>query len=89
MAHEKWANKQIATAVSLGVSLANATKAAQWVLDHLPPGADPATYIFTASQMEQDISTPEMLQDARVDFYADENVPAQFKRIIDAGDANG
>jgi hypothetical protein len=84
MAHERWAEQQIRAAVACGISLANAQAAAKWVLDHLPPDADPTTYIFSAEQLGQNITTEAIEMDARRDWYERENVPSTFKRILDA-----
>lgn len=82
--HEKWAERQIRVAVESGISLANAQAAMKWVLDNLPPGADPDTYVFPAETLAQNITTEAMEMDARRDFYESDSVPSQYKRILDA-----
>ena len=79
----KWAESQIQALIALGVDAIDATRSVGWVLDHLPPGADPNSYVFA------DITIDEPLDDkaiaaARIDWYASPAVPARFKRILDA-----
>lgn len=84
--HTKWANKQIQAATVIGVNVLDATKAVQWVLDNLPPGADPATYTFPGDAMEQDISDPRFRDDAVSAWVANDDIDSRFKLIILAGD---
>ena len=37
--HQKWADRQIAALLDLGIDLADAQASVQWVLDHLPEGS--------------------------------------------------
>lgn len=86
MAHEKWQTQQIQAAVAIGVNPLDAAKAAKWVIDHLPPGADPNTYVIPAAQLEQDLTAPEITQDAVSAWVAREDVPSQWKLIVVAGE---
>lgn len=82
--HQKWAEQQIEVLVSCGVDLQDAQRTVKRILDLLPAGQDPATWIPTAEQLWQDPSTPEAVQDARADWYASDAVPAKYKRLLDA-----
>lgn len=84
--HAKWLDRQVRAAVAIGINVLDAQAAAKAFLALLPPGADPDTYIVPPHAMEQDLTSPEILADARVAWYADENIPAAFKRILDAGE---
>lgn len=84
--HTRWANQQVNAAIGIGINPIDAQRAVQWVLDNLPPGADPATYTFPADAMEQDISDPRFRDDARVAWYGNEDIPAAYKRLLDAGE---
>lgn len=87
MAHEKWQTQQIAALVELGVNPVDAEASVDFVLRHLPAGADPATYILPDTALIDELTTREVVADARVAFYTDEDVPARYKRILDAGEA--
>lgn len=82
---EKWRTKQIAAAVSLGVNPLDAAEAMRSFLAALPPGADPGTYVLPAYVLEQDITKPEIVADARTEWYGDEAIAATWKRLLDAG----
>ena len=80
----KWADGQIAALLVLGVDLPDAQRSVQWVLDNLPEGADPVTWIPTPEQLYREPSAPENVADARADWYANDGVPAKYKRLLDA-----
>ncbi len=88
MAHEKWLNDQVRAAVAIGINPLDAISAAKAFLALLPPGADPYTYVVPAYQLEQDITSEALRQDAMVAFVAREDVPSQFKLILAAGEAS-
>lgn len=81
--HRKWAESQIRVLMAAGLDLVEAQRSVKWVLDNLPDGADPATWIPTAAQLETDMDTAAIM-DARVDWYAKEETPPQWKRLLDA-----
>lgn len=83
-AHFKWAQQQLHALLDLGIDLAEAERSVKWVLDHLPPGADPATWIPPAALLYQDPAGSASLADARVDWFADENVAPKWKRLLGA-----
>ena len=83
----RWADRQLAVLLDLGIDLADAQRSVHWALDHLPEGADPDTWIPPAELLEHDPSTPEAVQDARAAWYASDNVPPKYKRLLDAREA--
>ncbi len=82
--HQQWADQQIATLVELGIDIADAERQVKWVLDNLPEGEDPATYIFPDGALWQDPASDESVQDARVNWYTAEHVQPKYKRLLDA-----
>lgn len=79
---EKWKSKQIQAAISRGVNPIDAVKAMNDFLAHLPPGADPATYIRPADSLEQDLT--QFTDDANEAWMS--NAPQQYKRLLGAGE---
>lgn len=84
MAHEKWQEETIKKLIELGIDGEEAQRSTKWVLDHLPEGEDPATYIFSAEELYEAPQTPEQITDSRADWYASDSVTPRFKRILDA-----
>lgn len=84
--HAKWANRQVAAAIALGVNPLDAANAASAFLALLPADADPDTYIVPAYALEQDVSDPALVQDAVNAFAGDDEVPSRFKLILLAGE---
>lgn len=81
MAHEKWADGQIAALIDCGIDPADAQATVSRVLAQLPEGADPATWLPPVPEGV----TQADIDDARADWYASEAVPPKFKRLLDAG----
>ena len=81
--HRQWAEFQIRALMDAGLDLMDAQRSIKWVLDNLPEGADPATWVPTAAQLETTIAAAAIM-DARVDWYAKEETPPQWKRLLDA-----
>jgi hypothetical protein len=81
--HQNWAESQIAALVEIGIDLQEAQRSVKWVLDNLPQGEDPATWIPSAEQINVEISDADIV-DARADWYASDSVPPRFKRLLDA-----
>lgn len=81
--HRKWADEQISALVDIGIDIAEAQRSVNWVLDNLPEGEDPATWIPTAAQLDTPLDAA-AIQDARVDWYAKDSVPPKWKRLLDA-----
>lgn len=85
MAHEAWAEQQLAELVRLGVDVEDAQATVEWVLANLPADADPATWIPPAELLMADATiTPAQIEDARTNWYARDSVPPKFKRLLDA-----
>lgn len=81
--HQDWAESQIAALVEIGVDLIEAQRSVKWVLDNLPDGVNPSTWIPTAEQMRADVTDADV-QDARTDWYTQDSVPPRFNRLLDA-----
>lgn len=86
--HDKWANAQFAVLVELGVNPIDAQASVDWVLSHLPFGADPAIYVFPERVLVDELTTREVIADARIAFYASDDVPTKYKRILDSRGVN-
>lgn len=82
--HQKWADQQRDASLELGYDLADATARIQWILDNLPPGESPETFIFAPQDIWQEPSAPEHVMDTRVAYLADDSVGARFKLMPDA-----
>jgi hypothetical protein len=79
----KWAENQIQALIRIGIDAIDAERSVNWVLEHLPPGADPRTYIFPAETLNEPLDQ-KAVDDARADWYASEGVPNKYKRLLDA-----
>lgn len=82
--HQQWADAQRTALLELGYDLVDVQARITWILDNLPPDADPATHIFAADELYLEPSDPEQVMDARVAWIADEAVGARWKLILDA-----
>jgi hypothetical protein len=79
----KWAESQIQALISIGFDAIEAERSVNWVITHLPPGADPRTYIFPAETLNEPLDEA-AVNDARQDWYASSAIPAKYKRLLDA-----
>lgn len=82
--HQAWVESQLRTLVDIGIDLAEAERAVRYVLDNLPFGADPATWIPTPHQLWLEPTSGAAIQDAREDWIASAAVQTRFKRLLDA-----
>lgn len=82
--HQKWYDREVDALVELGVDLIDAEARQQWILDNLPYGEDPATYIFPGGALYQDPSAPDKVQDAAAAYIASDETPSRFKRLLHA-----
>lgn len=80
--HQQWAERQLDTLIRLGVTPGDAQSAVDWVLANVPDDADPATWIPSAADLERD--PIDWVFDARAAWYASNDVPVAFKRLLDA-----
>jgi len=82
--HQAWVESQLRTLVDIGLDLAEAERSVRWVLDHLPAGADPATWIPSPGELWTAPDSDEAIADARQAWIASPAVQARFKRLLDA-----
>ena len=82
--HRKWADRQIAALLDLGVDLVDAQRSVQWVLDAMPEDADPDAWVPPAEMLYREPAAAENVQEARAAWYASDGVPAKYKRLLDA-----
>lgn len=76
--------KQTATLLKLGVNPIDVERTIKWVDAHLPEGANPATWIPSAQDLNDGYVSEAAVLDARTAFYMDEDIPERFRRILDA-----
>lgn len=88
MAHEKWLTQQVNAAIAIGINPLDAQRAVKAFLALLPPGADPNTYVVPGAQLEQDITSEAIRMDALAAWVGRDDVPAQYKLILSAGENN-
>lgn len=78
-----WQETQIQALIAAGVDAADAQASVAFVEHCLYPGVDPATYLPEALMLAVGL-TQDFVQDARIAWFASDDVPAKFKRILDA-----
>jgi hypothetical protein len=76
--------KQVATLTKLGISASDIERSINFVDAHLPPDADPSTWIPSAADLSDDLSTEAAVVDARAAYYVDKRVPRRFRKLLDA-----
>ncbi len=82
---DRWAEDQIADLVEAGTDALDAEKVVTAALAAIPMGEDPATYTQTSMAAGRDAEiTDEDIADARADWYASDEVPQRYKRLLDA-----
>lgn len=81
--HQDFAERNIAALVNAGVDLAVAQATVKRVLDMIPEGQDPNTYLPLFQDFPVEI-TPDDITEARNAWYASDAVPPRFKRLLDA-----
>lgn len=79
---ERWQTKQIQAAIAFGINPIDAAKAVDEFLANVPSGADPRTYVRPAYQLEQDISSQAVEDDARAAWFGDTD--PRYARLLDA-----
>jgi hypothetical protein len=81
----KFVLRQTAVMLKLGIAPIDIERSLTWLESHLPPGADPATWMPTAADLQDDgLVTEATVADARQAWYANKQVPRRYKRILDA-----
>lgn len=84
----KWAENQIQALIRIGFDAIDAERSITWIITHLPPGADPRTYVFPAEVLNEPLDD-KAVSDARSDWYQSPEIPQRFKRILDAKATSG
>ena len=85
-----WAEQQKSALIDAGVNPLDAERAVQWVVDNLPSGEDPDTWI-PAQRVVTDAVTAaeqESISDAKASWYADDSVPQRQRMLLDAMPVN-
>lgn len=86
----RWAERQIEALIEMGDDPQDAEKFVAAVLARVPEGEDPDTYLPRDIFAARDAAvTEEDVADARADWYASDDVPARFKRLLDAKEEVG
>lgn len=81
----RWGDRQIRALIDAGIDPFDAELAVTWMLDNVPPGSDPNTWIPSADLLAQpDLPFAGVIQDARTAWFASDAVPRAFKRILEA-----
>lgn len=78
----KFVLQQTAALLALGVPAVDVERSLVWLEKRLPVDADPAAWIPTLSELFEEPAGEAAVLDARIDWYS--NVPARFKRLLDA-----
>jgi len=87
---EHWAEEQIAALIESGEDPLDAEKVVAAALAAIPMGEDPAIYVQTPMAAARDAEiTDEDVADARADWYASDDVPQRYKRLLDAREKEG
>ena len=84
---QNWSEGQVQALMMFGVDGFDAEDTVKRVLAQLPEGADPDTWIPLASDQVE--VGEAQVADARADYYANDAVIAQFKRLLDARERSG
>lgn len=85
-----WAEQQKAALIDAGVNPLDAERAVQWVMNNLPPGEDPDTWL-PAQRIVTDVVTSaeqESIIDAKAIWYTDDSVPQRHRMLLDAMPVN-
>jgi hypothetical protein len=81
-----WAEQQKAALIDAGVNPLDAETAVQWVVDNLPPGADPDTWLPAQQAIIDAVRSDKTgaLVDAKAYWYSSDDVPARYNTILNA-----
>ena len=80
--------KQSAVLLKLGVAEIDVERSANWVAAHLPDGADPATWIPSAADLQEDgVISEAAVIDSRQAWYASKSVDRKYRKLLDAREA--
>lgn len=81
-----WSEVQKASLIDAGVHPHDAERAVSWVVDHLPPGQDPDTWMPAREVVIDAVRAAqrESIVDAKAAWYSDDAVPSRFQNILSA-----
>jgi len=81
----KWAERQVEALIEMGDDPLDAEKFVADALAMVPEGEDPGTWIPDAEALALSFTVAAAdVADARADWYASEDVPNAWKRLLDA-----
>ena len=83
----RWAEAQTQELIRIGIDAIEAERSVKWVLEHLPPGADPEPSLLPAETLNEPLDE-KAIADARIDWFASAAIPNKFKRLLDATQKN-
>lgn len=81
--HQDWSEQQIAALIETGVDPVDAQATINRILAALPEGGNPSTWI---APVPDSTVTQSDVDDARADWYAKDEIPSRFKRLLDAAE---
>lgn len=81
MDNHKWAEREINALIDAGVNPLDAQRSVSWTLNHMPPNADPATWIPAASDLDTPLDKA-AVQDAAAAYF--QRAPVKYKRLLSA-----
>jgi hypothetical protein len=88
MLDAKWIEEQASALVDAGDDPLDATdwatQAARWI----PKGEDPETFVPFLGGEGGQVTIADII-DARADWYANDDVPPEYKRLLDATETEG
>jgi len=81
-----WAERQKQALIDAGVNPLDAQQAVQWVIDNLPAGADPSTWLPAAHHIIDLVrdAQSDVVIDAKAYWHSDEAIPARYNAILSA-----
>lgn len=77
-----WQESQIQALIAAGVDAVDAQAVVSIVAEVMPEEADPETYFLHVASLFENVR--DFVADARVMWYASEDVPVWAKRLLDA-----
>lgn len=84
LSRRRWAEREMEVLIEeLGDDGPDAERVVTDALAHVPEGEDPATYLPPYDPADAEVTDADVA-DARADWYVNEAVPDEFKRILDA-----
>lgn len=84
---ERWAERQKAALINAGVHPLDAENAVQWVVDNLPFGEDPDTWLPAREVLSAVVDDAGII-DSKSYWMSHDNVPAGYRMLLSATPAN-